>query len=77
MTIYIENVIISTIMITKKALVTRRAKMPLYGVFPLRGINSCRAAENALQAIYIKYGNTKPPDLYAVGGQRETAYIYI
>ena len=35
LTIYIENVIISVTMITKMLFVTRRAKMPLQGVFAL------------------------------------------
>ena len=77
MTIYIENVIISVTMITKKLLVTRRAKMPLYGVFAFRDIKSRRTAENVTQRIYLKYGNTKQPELYAVGGQQKTAYLYI
>ena len=64
-------------MITKKLFVTRRAKMPLQGVLPLPPIKSRRTPENALQRIYIKYGNTKPPELYAVQGHRETAYLYI
>ena len=77
MTIYIKNVIISVTMITKKLFVTRRAKMPLYGVLPPPPIKSRRTAKNAVQRIYIKFGNTIMPELYAVGGQRETAYLYI
>lgn len=64
-------------MITKMLLVIRRAKMPLQSVFAFRDIKSCGTPENAVQTIYIKYGNTKLPDLYAVQGQRETAYLYI
>ena len=45
-------------MITKMLLVTRRAKMPLQGVFAFREIKSCGTPENAVQRIYIKYGNT-------------------
>ena len=52
-------------------------KFALYGVFAFRDIKSRRAAKNALQRIYIKYGNTKSLKLYAVGGQLKTAYIYI
>ena len=52
-------------------LVTRRAKMPLYGVLPPAPIKSRRAAKNAVQTIYIKYGNTKQPELYAVQRQQE------
>ena len=77
LTIHIENVIISVTMITKMLLVTRRAKMPLYGAFAFRGIKSHWTAKNAVQRIYIKYGNTKLPEMYAVGGRRETAYLYI
>ena len=57
--------------------VTRRAKMPLQGVLPLPPIKSRRAAKNAVQRIYIKTGNTKTAKMCAVGGQRETAYLYI
>ena len=64
-------------MITKMLLVTRRAKMPLQGVFAFRDIKSCGTPENAVQRIFIKYGNTKLPKVYAVQGQRETAYLYI
>lgn len=77
MTIYIENVIISVTMITKKLLVTRRAKMPLYGVLPLAPIKSRRTAKNAVQRIYIKYGNTKTAKMYAVGGHMKKPYTYI
>lgn len=77
LTIHIGNVIISVATITKMLLVTRRAKMPLYGVLPLAPIKSRRTAKNAVQRIYIKYGNTKWLELYAVGGQREKAlYLY-
>ena len=58
-------------MITKMLLVTRRAKMPLQGVLPLPPIKSRRTPENAVQRIYIKYGNTKQPELYAVQRQQE------
>ena len=64
-------------MITKMLFVTRRAKMPLYGVFAFMGIKSRRTPENAVQRIYINFGNTKLPKVYAVQGQRETAYLYI
>ena len=57
--------------------VTRRAKMPLQAVFPLRDIKSCGTPENAVQLIYLKYGNTKQPELYAVQGQQEKSYLYI
>ena len=52
-------------------------KFALYGVFAFRDIKSRRAAENAVERIYIKYGNTKSLKLCAVQGQRETAYLYI
>ena len=64
-------------MITKMLFVTRRAKMPLQGVLPLPPIKSRRTPENAIQRIYINFGNTKLPKVYAVQGQRETAYLYI
>ena len=52
-------------------------KFTLYGVFAFRDIKSRRTPKNAVQRIYLKYGNTKQPELYAVQGQREKAYIYI
>ena len=64
-------------MITKMLFVTRRAKMPLQAVFAFRDIKSRRTPENAIQRIYIKYGNTKTVKMCAVGGQRETPYLYI
>ena len=64
-------------MITKMLFVTRRAKMPLQAVFAFRDIKSRRTPENAVQRIYINFGNTKLPKVYAVQGQRETAYLYI
>ena len=77
LTIYIENVIISVTMITKKLFVTRRAKMPLQGVLPPLPIKSCWTPENAVQRIYIKTGNTKSLKLYAVGGHMKKLYLYI
>ena len=56
-------------------LVTRRAKMPLQGVLPPPPIKSRRTPENAVQRIYIKYGNTKSLKLYAVQGQHTIIYI--
>ena len=64
-------------MITKRLFVTRRAKMPLQAAFAFRGIKSRRTPENAVQRIYIKFGNTKSLKLYAVQGQRKKAYLYI
>ena len=64
-------------MITKMLFVTRRAKMPRQGVLLLPPIKSRRAAKNAIQRIYIKYGNTKTAKMCAVGGQRKRhTYIY-
>ena len=40
-------------------------------------IKSHGAAENAVQRIYIKYGNTKSLKLYAIQGHRKAAYLYI
>ena len=62
-------------MITKMLFVTRRAKMPLQGVLPLPPIKSRRTPENAVQRIYINFGNTKLPKVYAVGGQHTIIYI--
>ena len=64
-------------MITKMLFVTRRAKMPLQAVLPPAPIKSRRAAKNAVQTIYIKYGNTKLLELYAVGGHMKKPYTYI
>lgn len=77
LTTHIENVIISVTMITKKALVTRRAKMPIQSVFAFRGIKSRGAVKNAVQRNYIKTGNTERPEMYATQGQQKTAYLYI
>ena len=64
-------------MITKRLLVIRRATMPLQAAFAFRDIKSRRTPENAVQRIYIKYGNTKTAKMCAVQGQREAAYLYI
>ena len=61
----------------KKVISHQSPKFALYGVFAFRGINSRRTPENAVQRIYINFGNTKWLKLYAVQGQRETAYLYI
>ena len=74
MTIHIENVIISVTMITKKLLVTRTPNFALYGVFAFRDIKSCGTLENALQAIYIKFGNTIVRDWWTVP---KCLYLYI
>ena len=58
-------------------LVTKPSKMPLYGVFAFGDIKSRRTPKNAVQRIYIKTGNTKLPEVYAVQGQRKKAYLYI
>ena len=52
-------------------------KFAPYGVFAVRDIKSCGTPENAVQRIYIKYGNTKTAKMYAVGGQRKKSYLYI
>ena len=52
-------------------------KFAPYGVFAFMGIKSHWTAENAVQRIYIKYGNTKTAKMCAVGGQREKSYLYI
>ena len=61
----------------KKAISHQSPKFALYGVFAFTDIKSRRTPENAVQAIYIKYGNTKNLKLYAVQGQRKKAYLYI
>ena len=52
-------------------------KFTLYGVFAFMGIKSRRTPENAVQRIYIKYGNTKTVKMCAVQGHLKTAYLYI
>ena len=59
LTIHRKPVIISVANITKRLLVTRRATMALESVLPRRGIKSRRTDKNAVQSIYIKYGNTE------------------
>lgn len=59
----------------KKAISHQSPKFALYGVFVIRDIKSCGTAENALQRIYIKYGNTKCLKLYAVQGQHTIIYM--
>ena len=61
----------------KNVICHQTVKFALYGVFAFRDIKSRRTPENAVQRIYIKYGNTKQPELYAVQGQRKKAYLYI
>ena len=48
-------------------------KFALYGVFVIRDIKSRRAAENAVQRIYIKYGNTTVRSWWT--DQRSILYI--
>ena len=61
----------------KKAISHQSPKFALYGVFAFMGINSRRAAKNAVQRNFPSSGNTKSLKLYAVQGQRETVYLYI
>lgn len=61
----------------KKAICRQSPKFALYGVFAFRDIKSCWAAENAVQTIYIKYGNTKRPELYVTQGHTKKSYLYI
>ena len=61
----------------KKAISHQTVKFTLQAAFAFMGIKSRLTAENAVQRIYIKTGNTKSLKLYAVGGQRKKAYIYI
>ena len=73
LTTHIKDVIISVATITKRLLVTRRARMAMESVFPLWGINSRRTAKNAIQRIYIKYGNTNRLEMYATQGHTRNA----
>ena len=43
----------------KNVISHQTVKFALYGVFAFRDIKSRRTAKNAVQRIYIKYGNTK------------------
>ena len=61
----------------KNVICHQTVKFTLYGVFAFRGIKSCGTPENAVQRIYIKYGNTKTVKMCAVGGQQEKSYLYI
>ena len=61
----------------KKAICHQTVKFTLQAAFAFGDINSCRTPENAVQRIYIKTGNTKQPELYAVQGQQEKSYLYI
>ena len=61
----------------KKAISHQSPKFALYGVFAFRDIKSRRTPKNAVERIYIKYGNTKSLKLYAVQGQLKKAYLYI
>ena len=61
----------------KKAICHQSPKFALQAAFAFMGIKSRRAAKNALQRIYLKYGNTKCPEMYAIQGQQKMAYIYI
>ena len=61
----------------KNAISHQTVKFALYGAFAFRDIKSRRTPENAIQRIYIKFGNTKTAKMCAVQGQRETAYLYI
>ena len=61
----------------KKAISHQSPKFALYGVFAFMGIKSRRTPKNAVQAIYIKTGNTKSLKLCAVQGQLKKAYLYI
>lgn len=61
----------------KNVICHQSPKFTLYGVFAFRDIKSRRTPKNAVQRIYIKYGNTKSLKLYAIQGQRKKAYLYI
>ena len=61
----------------KKAICHQSPKFALYGVFAFRDIKSRGAVKNGVQAIYIKFGNTKTAKMCAVQRQRKAAYLYI
>ena len=61
----------------KNVISHQTVKFALYGVFAFMGIKFHWTAENAVQRIYIKYGNTKQPELYAVQGRWKKSYLYI
>ena len=61
----------------KNVICHQSPKFALYGVFAVRDIKSCGTPENAIQRNYINFGNTKLPDLYAVGGHMKKPYTYI
>ena len=61
----------------KNVICHQTVKFALQAAFAIRDIKSRRTPKNAVQRIYIKYGNTKSLKLYAVQGQREKAYLYI
>ena len=59
----------------KKAICHQSPKFALYGVFAFRDIKSCGTPENAVQRIYIKYGNTKRLELCVIQGQHTIIYM--
>ena len=61
----------------KNVICHQTVKFALQAAFVFRGIKSRRTAKNAVQRIYIKFGNTKTAKMCAVGGQREKSYLYI
>ena len=61
----------------KNVICHQTAKFTLQAAFAFMGIKSHWIAKNALQRIYIKYGNTKCLKLYTIQGQQKMAYIYI
>ena len=61
----------------KNAISHQTVKFALYGAFAFRDIKSRRTPENAVQRIYINFGNTKWLKLYAIQGQQEKSYLYI
>ena len=61
----------------KKGISHQTVKFTLQAAFAFMGIKSHWTAKNALQRIYIKTGNTKTLELYAVGGHMKKPYTYI
>ena len=55
----------------KNVICHQTGKFALQAAFAIRDIKSRRTAKNALQRIYIKYGNTKTAKMCAEGKQKK------
>lgn len=61
----------------KKGISHQTGKFTLQAAFAFMGIKSRGTVKNAVQRIYINFGNIKSLKLYAVDGQCRNAYTYI